>query len=180
MIEAGAAFLAWSGASLVVLSDGRRGLAAGVVVSALGLAVLVLQHAGPLEAGALVLGGAAAAACRFVRGAPGWGIMPAGSTPRFVLCVAVALVGIWLALLVMNGTGAAFRFAILVVVGLAGARVLSSTEPDVVMTSVGVLALGVAAAAGLGDAAAGAVPYVVAALVAVGACVVPIGATDAA
>ena len=180
MIEAGAAFLAWVGAALVVLSDGRRGLAVGLAIATFGLGAIVLLHAGPLEAALVALGGAAGAARRWTSGVPGWGTMPAGSTPRFVLCVATALVGVWFALIVTTGAGADVKFAALVAVALSGARVLSSADPDVLLTAVGLLALAAAAAAGPAETASGAWPYALAALIAAGACWVRPGSLDAA
>src|SRR5207249_2138584 len=83
-VEAASGFVAWLGVSLVVLSDGRRGLALGMALGALGLAGVSLPAAEPIGAIALVAGGAVAAARRFTAGPAGWAVMPAGSTPRLV------------------------------------------------------------------------------------------------
>src|SRR5207237_1377746 len=82
----------------------------------------------------------------------------------------------WIAFSVTTGAGAALRFAVMTVVGLGGARVLSSDERSVLLTSVGLLALAIAAMAGMGDAWQGPWPYVAAALVAAGAGWLPVRA----
>lgn len=102
--------------------------------------------------------------------------MPAGSTPRFVLCVAVGLLAVWFALAVTTGGDSALRFVALVVVALAAARVLSGGEPDVVLSAAALLALALGAAAGLAETAPGPWPYLAAALVAAGVCSIPIKA----
>src|SRR5437899_122465 len=180
MVEAGAALVAWLGMSLVVLADGRRGLALGAALAASGLAVIVFQGATVIDAGALALGGAVMAARRITNGPSGWQLMPPGSTPRLVLCIAAGLLALWIAFSVTTGAGAALRFGVMTVVGLAGARVLSSDERSVLLTSVGLLALAIAAMAGMGDASQGAWPYVAAALVAAGAGWLPVRAPNAA
>ncbi len=113
MIEVAAGFVAWLGASMVVLADGRRGLALGVAIATLGLAVLVLQDAGPLPlrfavltvtglAGARVLLGADAPAlltsvvllALAIGAAAGLGDAPLGAWP-YVAAGAVAAGACW-------------------------------------------------------------------------------------
>ncbi len=180
MIEVAAGFVAWLGASMVVLADARRGLALGIAIATLGLAVLVLQDAGPLEAAAMALGGLLASARCASSGLAGWQIMPPGSTPRFVVCVAVGVLGLWIAFSVTAGEGAPLRFAVLTVTGLAGARVLSGADSPALLTSVVLLALAIGAAAGLGDTPSGPWPYVAAGAVAAGACWIPVRVARAA
>lgn len=178
MIEGAASFVAWLGASLIVLADGRRGLALGIALVAAGLAVVTWLVAGPVAAGVLAVGGAIAAARRFASGPARWAVMPAGSTPRLILCVASALVALWIALGITTGDSPALRFAVLAVIGLAGARVLSSADPHVQLTAGAILALAIGAAAGLGGAD---LPvYMVAAALAAAACWLPLRATRAA
>jgi hypothetical protein len=169
VLEAGAAFVAWLGMSLVVLADGRRGLALGAAIATAGLALLVGQGAGLIDAGALALGGAAMVARRLTRGPGGWQLMPPGSTPRLVLCVAAGLLSLWIAFSVTTGAGAALRFGVMTVVGLSGARALFSNEPAALLTAVGLLALAVAAIAGAGESSPDPWPYVAGAVVAAGA-----------
>ncbi len=172
MVEAAAAFVAWFGASLVVLSDGRRGLALGIALAAVGVATLTWGSGGPLAGAALVLGGLVAAAGRFRSGRPGWMIMPAGSTPRLVLCIAAGLLALWIAAGLTTGQGGPLRFAALVVTGLAGARVLGASEAPVLFTATGLLAFAVALAAALGDTSSPA-PFLAAGIIAGGAGSLP-------
>jgi len=167
LIEGFAGFVAWLGASVVVLSDGRRGLALGAALSTLALALIVVADAGPVAAIA-------------VGGVVGWGIMPPGSTPRFILCVAGGLLALWIALGVTSGHSSALRFAVITVAGLSGARVLSSDESSVLLTSVALLALAVAAASGLTEGVPSIWPYVVAAAIAAGVGWLPQSAPRAA
>jgi len=173
LLEAGAAFVAWLGMSVVVLADGRRGLALGIVLVTAGLAVIVFQGAGPIAAGALGVGGAAAALRRLTHGPSGWRVMPPGSTPRVVLCVAAGILVLWISFSATTAGDGALRFVILTVLGLSVARVLSSDEPSTLLTAVALLALGIAATVGIGSLShgLGAVtqsewPYIAAALVA--------------
>jgi len=180
VFEAGAALVAWLGMSLVVLADGRRGLALGAALATAGVALVVIQSAGPIDAGALTLGGAVMAVRRLANGPGGWQLMPPGSTPRLVLCIAAGLLALWIAFSVTTGAGAALRFAVMTVVGLAGARVLSSDEPSVLLTALGLLALAIAAITGMGEAWQGPWPYVAAGLFAAAVGWLPVRAPHAA
>ncbi|TMF19680.1 MAG: hypothetical protein E6I35_03105 [Chloroflexi bacterium] len=91
MFEAGAALVAWLGMSLIVLADGRRSLALGAALATTGVALVVFQGAGLIDAGALALGGAVMVVRRLTDGPVGWQLMPPGSTPRLVLCIAAGL-----------------------------------------------------------------------------------------
>lgn len=152
--------MAWLGASLIVLADGRRGLALGTFLAAAGVAVVVLHGAGPIPAGAIAAGGLIAAAARLRFGPPGWEIMPPGSTPRLVLCVAAGLLALWIAVSITSGSGASLRFAVMSVIGLAGARVLWSDDVSVLLTAIAVLSIAIGATAGIGESSPGVWPYV--------------------
>ncbi len=167
MIEGLAGFVAWLGAALIALGDGRRGLGVGVAVSTIGIAVLVLQGSGPVDAAILAVGGAVAT-IPGLRSGEGWGLMPAGSTPRLILCIGGGLLALWIAASITTGGGVALRFAVITVAGLSGARILSSDGSPVLLTGVGALALAASAAAGLGGASPGPWPYLVAAVIAGG------------
>ena len=180
MIEGIAAFVAWLGAAVVVLSDGRRGLALGTVLTTLALAAIVLPEGGPGPAVAISAGGLAAAARRLTVGSGGWGIMPPGSTPRFILCVAGGLVALWIALGVTSGHSSALRFAVVTVAGLSAARVLSTEDTSVVSTAVALLALALAAAAGLADGETALWPCMLGAAIAAGVGWLPMGRARAA
>jgi hypothetical protein len=168
-VSAAAAFAAWLGASLIVVSDGRRGLALGLALTAAAFAALAWVVGGDMLAvAALLFGGAVAAIQRLRAGRDGWRVMPAGSTPRMVLSIAIGLLALWIATSVMTGPGAPLRFAALSVLGLMAARVLTETEPSAVLTALAVLALTVAMASGIADTAPGPSPYIGAALIALG------------
>jgi len=166
LLAAIAGLVAWLGASLIVLADGRRGLALGMVLAATGLAVLGWMSAGPFAAAAIAAGGLGAAAGRLRAGPPGWQVMPPGSTPRLLLCLATGLVALWIAFTITSGSGAGLRFTALAALALAGARLLWSSDPPVQLTAVGVLALAAAMASAIGASSPDLWPYAAAAFVA--------------
>ncbi len=178
---AAAAFFAWAGASTIVLADGRRGVAAGLAVMAAGLGGLAWSTVGIGPALVLAAGGGIAAVMRDRSGPPGWSMMPPGSTPRLILCIAAGLLALWVAGSVMNGPGVPTRFAVLCVIGMMGGRVISSRDPAVITVAVAALALVIAEAAGLSTSGAGLGPYIAGALVAAGVTLVRLpAAPDAA
>jgi hypothetical protein len=180
LTDVAAGFAVWVGASLVVLSDGRRGLALGVAVAAVGVALAAWPRAGPEAALALGAGGLVAAAWRSRAGPPGWRILAAGSTPRLVLCVAAALLTLWLAVAVTSGPYGGMRFAVMVAAGLAVARILDGEEPAVLQTAAAVLALAVGTVSGLGGGQPGIWTFAAGSLVAAAAGLLPVSAARAA
>ena len=176
VVAAIAALCAWLGASLIVLADGSRGLAAGVGFATVGLAVIAWQSTGFVPALAILVGGALLALQHQRSDDRTWGIMPAGSTPRLILCVATGLVALWVAASVTLGPGVAQRFAVLVVVGLTAGRILTSQQIQVVIAASAVLALAVAEGAGLG--AHSVWPYLAAGLIACAVTLVPVPKTN--
>jgi hypothetical protein len=179
VIAASAAFLAWLGASMIVLADGRRGLAFGLALATVGLAGIAWLEGDGLAAAIVLAGGAMAAFQRHRVGPAGWLVMAPGSTPRLILCVAGLLVALWFAGSVTVGPDGATRFAVLSVVGLSGARIVSSREPSVIVTAVAVLAIAIAVAAQLGVSSPGPAPYLAAALIAAGVTFLPVPAARA-
>lgn len=179
MTEA-AAFTAWLGAALIVLSDGRRGLALGLAVTTLGFAVLAWVDAGRIAAAAVLIGGAVAAVQRLRIGRDVWGVMPTGSTPRLVLSIGGGFLALWVATSVMNGPGAQVRFAALSVLGLMGARVMTASAPDAVLAALAALALSVAIASGVAGGGAGPSLYIAAALIASGVSFVNVAVKNGA
>jgi hypothetical protein len=167
-----AAFAAWLGAAVIVLSDGRRGLALGLAVTTVAFTVIAWADGERLGAAALLLGGAVATIRRLRTGRDVWGVMPPGSTSRLVLAIAGGLLALWIATSVMTGVGAPQRFVALSVIGLMGARVLTDDDPAAVLTALAALALSVAMASGLADTPPGPSPYIVAALIALGIAVI--------
>jgi hypothetical protein len=165
VLEAVAAVVAWLGTSVVVLADGRRGLAIGTVLAAAGVGVIAFDRAGAIAAAAVGAGALVGAAGRLRSGRPGWHVMPAGSTPRLVLCIAAGLLALWVGASVASGPGGPVRFTAMLVIGLSGARVVGGGEGPVLLTAGGLMALGVALAAAIG-AAPGPWPFVAAAIIA--------------
>jgi hypothetical protein len=179
-VSAAAAFAAWLGASLIVLSEGRRGLGAGLALVTAGFAGIVLVGGEVGAAVALLAGGGFAVVRRLRTGPDEWGVMPPGSTARLVLAAAVGLAALWISTSVMTGPGAPLRFAALSVLGLTVARVLTPSEPPAVLTALAALALSVAVAAGAADTSPGPALYVLAALVAAGVSWIRVGEVDGA
>ncbi len=170
---AGAAFVAWLGAALVVLADGRRGLALGLSLLTIGLAVLTWPAGMAVGSVAVGVGGVIAAIQCWRSGPAGWGIMPAGSTPRLILCIASGLLAFWLAASVTTGPAGSLRFTFIVVPGLMGARILMSRDVPIVLTAVAAMALALAAASGLAAESPGPIPAIVGGLIAAGVMFVP-------
>lgn len=170
----------WVGATLVVIADGRRGLAAGIALSAAGLAVLAFLTAGSVPALAVGTGGAIAAARRYTSGAEGWSILPPGSTPRLVLCIAAGLIAFWLSAGITSGAFASLRFAAILGAGLAAARVLFSTDESSLLTALVLLALSVASVTAVAIPEPSVWPYVAAGLLAAGAGWLPLRRTGVA
>lgn len=170
---AGAAFVAWLGAALIVLSDARRGLALGLALLSAGLAVLTWP-AGMAPGSVAIGGGGLIAAVQCWRsGSAAWGIMPAGSTPRLILCIASGLLAFWVSASVTTGPGGSLRFAAILIPGLTGARILMSRDIYVALVGIAALALALAAASGLAAESPGPIPAIVAGLIAAGMMFVP-------
>jgi hypothetical protein len=172
-VTVAAGMAAWIGAALVVLADGRRGLAAGVGLVAVGFAVLAWTNGHWLE-GAILLAGGAVTAFQLVRTGPKeWGLMPPGSTPRLILAVVAGILSLWVAASVTTGPGASLRFASLAVVGLMAGRLLQGQHATALLAAAASLALALAGASGLAPVGVGLAPYVVGAVVAVVALLLP-------
>ncbi|HEY0829784.1 MAG TPA: hypothetical protein VGE99_01500 [Candidatus Dormibacteraeota bacterium] len=168
MVEAVAVFVAWLGTSIVVLADGRRGLALGAVLAATGIGVIAFDRAGALAAVAVGAGALIGAAGRLRSGNPGWHIMPAGSTPRLVLCLAAALIALWVGAAVTSGPGGALRFTAMLVIGLSGARMVGGEGAPVLLTASGLMAFGIALASTLGGGTLEPWPFLAAGILAAG------------
>ena len=168
-----AAFAAWLGGALIVLADGRRGLALGLTVMTVGLAGLALAAGQPFGATAMLAGGAVASVLRLRSGPDAWGLMQPGSTPRIILTVAVGLVALWLAASVSSGDGAPLRFAVLATMVMTAARILQGGDRAVCLTAASGLAIALGAGTGITSGASGPVPYLIAALIAAGISMLP-------
>lgn len=156
-LAAMSAALACGGATVLCLSDARRGLGLGLAAAALGLAGgLVAAGRDPLVASALAAGGLCSAALRLRDGEPGWGMVPSGSTPRLVGSVVVLIVAG-----LTGGTGVGepaglVRLAALVVALLAAGRLLSVGWRWATLGAGAALALGLGALGGTPGVLAGA------------------------
>jgi hypothetical protein len=161
--------VAWLGASLLALSEARRGIALGLLLTGAGLTGAVLAGAGPAppglagtgfsgrSAGALLLAVAAAvsALLRLRDGVDGWGLLPAGSTPGIVLSVVVLAASLLLGSTVLGGGRSSPAVAPLAVSVVAAVRLLSSRRRQVVLACASALALALGALGGTADIVAG-------------------------
>jgi hypothetical protein len=165
---------------MIVLADGRRGLAAGIGLVALGFTAIAWAG-GAWAGGAFLIIGAAVAVIALLRAGPqDWGIMPAGSTPRLILVVAGGIVALWMAASVTTGPGASLRFASLAVLGLMAARLLQSKAAVPALTGAAGLAMALAGASELGPTDPGFAPYLIAAAITAGALLLPAARSDGA
>lgn len=167
-----AAFAAWLGGAILVLADGRRGLALGLAVMAAGLGGVAFAAGQPFTGAALLAGGLVGAALRWRTGPDGWGLMEPGSTPRIILTVVIGLAALYFAASLSSGEGAAVRFAPMACIALAGARLLQGAERGAALTVASGLVLALGAGSVLGSSAS--LPAaVVAAVIAAGASALP-------
>jgi len=171
-VSEAAALAAWLGGAIIVLADGRRGLALGLGVMAAGLAGVAFAAGQQLTAGALLAGGIVAAALRWRTGPDGWGLMQPGSTPRIILTIVIGLVALYFAASLSSGYGAAIRSAPMASIALAAARLLQGAERAAALTASSALVLALGAGSLLGPS--GSLPAaVVAALIAAGTSALP-------
>jgi hypothetical protein len=167
-----AAFAAWLGGAILVLADGRRGLALGLAVMATGLAGLALAAGQELTAAAILAGGVAGGALRARSGPDGWGLMQPGSTPRIILTIVTALLALYIGASVATGDGAPMRFGVVATIVLTAGRMLQGSERAAALTAASGLALALAAGATLAPSASFAAA-IVAAVIAAGASILP-------
>lgn len=152
--------LAWVGGSVLVLADARRGLAVGLLLAALGLALAVAVQ-GAVAAGAVLAAGGLLAVAASLRRNPrrGWGILQGPSTPRVVLCVVMGGAGLWLGLGMVDRPGPAeARAAATVLIALGAGRLFAERQTRPALAAMSLAALGAGALAALSsDTPAGAV-----------------------
>lgn len=143
------ASLAWLGAALLTLSDGRRGLALGLALAGAGLAV-AMTAAGEdrLAAATIAVSGMCAAVLHLGRGPREWGMLLQGSTPRLIGSLVALIVTALVAGTAVEEPAGAARLGALVVAILAGARVLTAGRGWAALGAGSALALGLGA---LGD-----------------------------
>jgi hypothetical protein len=146
-----AAGLAWFGATLTTLAEGRRGLALGLVLTGAGLGGIQLSSGRPLNALVLVAAALLSAALRLRDGASGWGLLPPGSTPSIVLGIAVLVACVLMAGALLQGAAGIASLAPLAVALVAAGRLLTVVRRQPSLAAASVLAL---ALAGFGTLAA--------------------------
>ncbi len=138
------ALLAWTGGGLLVLSEGRRGLAMGLALAGLGLALTIVAQ--PTDAAVVALMALVAALIQLRRsGRPGWALLPTGSTPRILLVIVAGVVGVFAAVSLVPGPEPAQARAAIVVAGaLAAARVLSTQHRSPALASASTICFSIA------------------------------------
>lgn len=166
MIAGAMGGITWLGATMIVVSDGHRGLALGLALVAGGLSGLAMTSGQAIAAAVLLAGGLSAAFLQLRRGRPGWIVMPPRSTPRLILAVVGGLLALWIG---ASGGGPvpAARFATLAVLFLAGARLIQGGDRGTALAAAAALALTV------GGAAEGLLLPIAAALAAAGSGLIP-------
>lgn len=168
-----AAAAAWVGGSIVLLSDGRRGLATGLALLGVALAAVAFLGGHDVEAAALLAGGAVAAALRLRDGPSGWGVMPAGSTPRLILTIVAGLIALWIAAAVTGVGDAGLRFAVPAVLAVLVLRVMLAADSAAACTVASGIALTLGAGTLLASTGAPEAACIVAAVVAAGMQALP-------
>jgi hypothetical protein len=177
LIAAVMAGVTWAGASLMVVSDGRRSQALGLALVGAGLGGVVWSE-GPQAAGFLLaLGAAVAALLHLRRGAAGWLVMPAGSTPRLILAVVGGLIALWIGAS-GGATDSALRVAIFTVIVLMGARIVQGGSHGVALAAVAALAVAIGSAST--EESRGVLIPIVAAIAAGASALVPTPVLDGA
>ncbi|HEX4215087.1 MAG TPA: hypothetical protein VIA06_17340 [Candidatus Dormibacteraeota bacterium] len=146
--------ISWLGGAILLLSHARRGVVLGLVLLTAGLALGAHAAGRDQVALALVAGGAVTAALRMRDGLPGWGLLPAGSTPRLVMSLLVLILGLLMGATV-KGTTLPVQEA-LVVVALGAGRLLSAGHRAVALAGAAAVALALASLGGEVTAIAGA------------------------
>ncbi|TMC13589.1 MAG: hypothetical protein E6J29_06270 [Chloroflexi bacterium] len=150
-IAAGGLVLAWLGASVLVLSEARRGLAIGLLSAAGGLAAVRAAEGDLVEAGLLLGGGLLAAVAGLRRNRRrGWGLLPPGSTPRIVLCVVAGAGALWLATGLLDSPGEwQARSAAAILIALGAGRLLAAGDPRAMLWAASLVVLGAGALAAM-------------------------------
>lgn len=148
-LAAAGTLAAWFGAALLVLSHGRRAIAVGIAVIGVGIAANAATH--DLLAAALIATASflAAALRNGDRTAPaGWETLPPGSSPRIILVVVAGAAALWIGLGFLTGfADRGLLVAVLVVLTLAGARLMASDRRPVLLGSASAIALALGGAA---------------------------------
>jgi hypothetical protein len=157
------AAVAWFGAAMLLLADGRRGICVGLIVTALGEAAIAVASGQTAVAILLVAGAGIGGLLRLKDGQLGWGLLAPGSTPRLVLSI-LTLVGVLVVVESVQGSTPGL-FATLAVSVLGISRLTSTQRRSGALGGAALLALGVALLGGVPAAIAAAVAIVTIGLV---------------
>jgi hypothetical protein len=146
--------LVWLGASILVLSDARRGIGVGLLLAVLGLTLTVTIQAGPADGGLLAAGGLLAVGASLRRNPRrGWGLLQGPSTPRVILCVVIGGAGLWLGLGMIDSPGQPeARAAATVMIALGAGRLFAEREARSGLAAASLIALGAGALAAMSSA----------------------------
>lgn len=167
-----AAVLAWVGATMLVLGEGPRAIAAGLGVYAIGAALALSVR--PAYAAALGAAGMAAAGLRYRSAAGGWGGLPPAATPRIILCLVTGGLGAFVAGALMPAPGSPAARTALVVGGfLVTARLLTTGRRSAALASSAALAITAGGVAALIDGPSAPVAVATAALGTIGLGLIP-------
>ena len=138
--ESATAVLAWLGATVVVLAEGRRAMAAGLAAYA--VAVGLVLPVEPGYAAALAVAGIVSGALRLRGGPSDWGALPPGATPRIILCIVTGVVGAFISTSIVAAPGTpAARTALAIGGFLATARLLSTGRRSAALTAAATVAV---------------------------------------
>ncbi len=135
--------VAWLGASITVLAEGRRGLGCGALLVGAGLCAIEIAAGHTLPGVVLLVGGAGYGILRQRDGAPGWVLFAPGSSPRLIAAALLFVVSLFLINTLDIGTPA--LAGVLTVSALAVMRLTSTPDRAALASCAAIeaLALGV-------------------------------------
>ena len=132
---------AWAGSGLILMSEGSRGLAAGLAVLAVGLGLVVGIAIQPGAALVLAAGGLCSAGLRLKEERGGWGLLPSGTSSRIVLFLLAIAASLYLVTAILPGPATEPRAAALGAGVVAGIRLLGTPHRTVALAAAAALAL---------------------------------------
>ena len=136
--------VAWLGASITVLAEGRRGLGCGALLVGAGLCGIEIAAGHAIPGVLLLVGGAGYGIFRQRDGAPGWVLFAPGSSPRLIAVVLLFAVSLFL--INTLGIGTPALAGVLTVSALAVMRLTSTPDRAALASCAAIeaLALGLA------------------------------------
>lgn len=146
--------VAWLGAAITVLAEGRRGFGGGALLVGIGLCAVEVATGHVVPGVLLLAGGAGYGALRQRDAAPGWVLFAPGSSPRLIGSVLLFAVSLFLVNSLDIATPA--LAAVLAVSALAVMRLTSTPDRAALVSCAAIqaLALGLAGSVPLAVAAA--------------------------